>query len=212
MASSDQEIEVKFCVRDLTALQARLRHLGAREIMPRTLEVNLRFDLPDGSLHRAQQVLRLRQSDSARLTYKGNSRVQDGVTMRQEIELVVSDFRSAQKLLEALGYQVYILYEKYRVIYELPALKDPRSSNSQVMIDELPFGNFIEIEAAQADEIHVLSSLLGLHWDARINESYLSLFEHLRSRIKLDFRDLSFTNFAGIPPVTPTALGITPAD
>ena len=45
---NDQEIEVKFYVSDLEAIQAHLVQLGARLVQPRTLEVNLRYDTPGG--------------------------------------------------------------------------------------------------------------------------------------------------------------------
>jgi len=64
-----EEIEAKFYVQDLDKIAARLQQLGARRVQERTRELNLRFDLPDGSLGRSQRVLRLRQDTQARLTY-----------------------------------------------------------------------------------------------------------------------------------------------
>lgn len=68
------ETEIKFYVRNLKAVAARLENLSAQLIQPRVLETNLRFDLPDGSLRQQARVLRLRQDTAARLTYKGPSR------------------------------------------------------------------------------------------------------------------------------------------
>jgi inorganic triphosphatase YgiF len=57
----DQELEVKFYVRELAVVEARLTHLGAKLVQPHTHEFNLRFDTPDHKLALSFQVLRLRQ-------------------------------------------------------------------------------------------------------------------------------------------------------
>ena len=60
-------------------------------------------------------MLRLRRDSSVRLTYKGPGKTIDGVHLRKEIEFAASDFDAAQAFLEALGYQVQMIYEKYRI-------------------------------------------------------------------------------------------------
>jgi len=191
MVDSDQEIEVKFYVSDLPAIEARLLKMGARLLRPRCRELNLRFDTPSGDLKRAHRVLRLRRSDAVRLTYKGPTDTSQGVAARQEIELAVDDFEAAQKFLEALGYQVAVTYEKYRAAYEL--------ADAEILLDELPFGNFIEIEAPTPQAIRAAAQKLGLKWEARLTKSYLVLFERLRKELGFTFRDLTFANFAALP-------------
>ncbi len=203
MSTNGQEIEVKFYVRDLPAIEGRFNHLGARLIRPRVFEVNLRYDRPDGSLRREHRVLRLRQSDDVRLTYKGPGSVVDGAMSRQEIEFTVGDFETTKAFLEALDYQIIAMYEKYRTAYELGAV--------EVLLDELPCGNFVEIEGPDATSIHAAADRLGLDWEARIAESYLALFERLCKGRGFTFRELSFDNFRGIR-VTAADLGIHPAD
>ncbi len=95
MAQNNQEIEVKFYITDLPALAQRLEGLGAHLVHGRTHEINLRFDTPQGDLLRQYQVLRLRQDNKARLTYKGPAQTLEGARARQEIEFTVSDFSSA---------------------------------------------------------------------------------------------------------------------
>jgi len=70
MNTNNQEIEVKFLISDLPALLEKLENLGAVELRPRVLEVNLRFDTHDRKLSDRAQVLRLRQDDQAILTFK----------------------------------------------------------------------------------------------------------------------------------------------
>ncbi|MEN6298855.1 MAG: class IV adenylate cyclase, partial [Anaerolineaceae bacterium] len=166
------------------------KQLNATLIQPRTHEINLRFDTPDQSLSRSYQVLRLRQDQEARLTYKGPGEVLEGVRIRREIEFSVSDFRSAQSFLEALGYQVIFMYEKYRSVYDF--------NDMLVMLDEMPVGYFLELEGANPEIILSTSQILGLRWETRILDSYTVLFDRVRQSCGLNIRDLSFDNFRGI--------------
>lgn len=182
-----QEVEVKFYVADLARVESRLQSLGARQTQPRLHEVNLRLDTPDLRLTKSLQVLRLRQDDQARVTYKGPGVDQGGVRIRREIEFVVSDFEAARHLFSALGYEVAMMYEKYRRVYDL--------DDVHVTLDEMPFGDFVEIEGPQPENILVASQRLGLNWERRILDSYTALFDQLRQALGFDFRDLSFDNF-----------------
>jgi adenylate cyclase class 2 len=203
MASNHQELEIKLYLLDLPAFQQKVESLGGLLVGPRLHEVNLRFDTPDGQLTRAYQVLRLRQDTAARLTYKGPGETIDGVHARQEIEFSVSDYQAARALLEALGYRVSLMYEKFRTTYNLGGL--------QVTLDEMPFGNFTEIEGPDGKLIHAAAEKLEVNWEARITESYTSLFEHLRQKVGFTFRDLSFDNFRD-RDISPEDLSVIPAD
>lgn len=203
MAKFDQEIEVKFYVKDLNALQGRLIALGGRVQAERVHEVNLRFDFSDGSLTRAGRVLRLRQDAHAVMTYKGPAQPGEEVSTRQEIEFQVSDFEAARRLIEALGYQVAVSYEKYRATYEL--------GDVLVTLDEMPFGSFVEIEGPGVEAIRTAATTLKLAWEARSTASYLALFNHLRSTSGLAAQNLTFDELRGVP-VTPEELGLSYAD
>ena len=203
MSDSGQEIEAKFYIQDLERIQKSLESLDASLIQPRVLEMNLRFDLPDASLRAERRVLRLRRDTEARLTYKGGNKNTRGVLSREEIEFVVEDFEKAKKFLEALGYQQIFYYEKYRTTYEL--------DKTLIMLDELPYGNFVEIEGETEETIRALSERLDLDWEATIERSYSALFEHVHKSMNLPFQDLSFANFAGIKADV-THLGVRVAD
>lgn len=203
MQINNQELEVKFYITDLNKLKSRLKTLRAKISQPRTYERNLRFDKPDGELLRSLQVLRLREDSSVRLTYKGPGQTLNGVHLRKEIEFTASDFDAAQAFLEALGYQVQMMYEKYRMVFELEGVL--------VTLDEMPFGDFVELEGPDAEHIYNANQKVGLNWDARILESYTSLFDGLRSTLNFSFRDLSFDNFKRLS-VTPDDLNVIPAD
>ena len=198
----DQELEVKFYVQDLASVERRLVALEARLVQPRTYEINLRFDTPTGDLARGLQVLRLRQDTAARLTYKGPAQARDGVRVRQEIEFVVEDFETARAFLEALGYRVSMLYEKFRTVYDI--------DDVHVTLDELPYGSFVEIEGPGAERIKAVNQHLGLDWTASVAESYVMLFDRLRRVMNLSFRDLAFENFQGLE-ITAESLNVRSA-
>jgi adenylate cyclase class 2 len=199
----DQELEVKFYVSDLAEVGRRLHALDAHLSQPRILEVNLRFDTPDGELGRQFRVLRLRQDAIARLTYKGPSSGLEGVRLRQEIEFEVSDFAAARAFLDALGYQVTMIYEKYRTAYDLDGV--------EVSLDELPYGTFVEVEGPDPAAIRQVTARLGLDWEAAVPASYTVLFDQFKAHHGHDMRDLSFANFAALH-VTPADLDVRPAD
>jgi len=198
-SKTDTELEVKFYQPGLAGLEVLLQGLGAQLVQPRTHEVNLRFDTADGELTKSLRVLRLRQDSAARVTYKGPGIVVGGVKMRQELEFTVSDFDTAQKLFEALGYHVAMMYEKYRATYAFEGVL--------VTLDEMPYGNFIEIEGPHSALIRAAADRLGLNWETRILDSYIALFDRLKAKMGLSFNDLSFANFAALA-VSAEALGV----
>jgi adenylate cyclase, class 2 len=203
MSTKSQETEVKFYVVHLDQVAVRLNELQARLVQARVLETNLRFDLPDGSLTSTGRVLRLRRDTQSRLTYKGAGQNKSGVLDRQEIEFVVEDGQKARQFLEALGYRKSMYYEKFRTTYEL--------DETLIMLDEMPYGSFLEIEGETVERIQALSARLHLNWNAAIPSSYTALFDNLRNKMGLSFQDISFENFRSIN-VTPADLNVRPAD
>jgi adenylate cyclase class 2 len=197
-----KELEVKFYLSRRAEMERKVSSMG-KVTAPRVLEVNLRFDTPNQALTTSGKVLRLRRDTRVRVTYKGSGISKGGANLRQELEFTVSDFDTAKDLFEALGYEVYIIYEKYRTTYQM--------DNLEVVLDELPMGDFLEIEGADPESIRRIASLLGLNWEARILDSYTVLFERLREKLGLHFRDLSFDNFKGMH-ISPDVMDIMIAD
>ncbi len=180
-----QEIEIKFLITDLLEFEKRIRDSGAVCHHARTHEMNFRFDTPDQRLTKNFQVLRLRQDQSVHLTYKGPADPSSEVSVRPEIEFEVSDLASARQFLEALGYQVTITYEKYRTTYRL--------ENTEIVLDELPYANFVEIEGADFVSIKRIANQLGLDWKQRIKLSYLAIFYQLKEKFHLSASNLLFS-------------------
>jgi adenylate cyclase class 2 len=200
--SEDTELEVKF---NLSGRQKMEERLAGKAVLraPRVHEVNLRLDTPDHALLYTGRLLRLRQDTRSRLTYKGPGSEQGGARLRQELEFTVSDFDTTLHLFEALGYTIVLMYEKYRTTYELGEV--------EVVVDETPIGDFLEIEGPDGKSIRQAANELGLDWEKRILDSYTMLFEHARASLGFKFRDMSFENFKALR-VTPEELGVSPGD
>jgi adenylate cyclase class 2 len=198
-----RELEVNLLVRDLTGIEKKLDSLGAELEQPRTHEINLRFDTARGELSRSATALRLRKDTAARLTYKGPSKEQDGVRVREEIEFVVDDFHAARAFLEALGFGIKLIYEKYRTVYLFKGV--------HVTLDELPYGNFIEIEGPEPNVIHDVCGELQLNWEKKIPDSYVMLFNRLQRVEGYGKRDLIFENYSNAD-IAEKILSLQPAD
>ena len=197
------EREIKFYIEDLKQIAERLRLCGANLGRPRILERNLRLDTKDNELARAGRLLRIRTDDKVSVTYKADARVEGGVIARTEIEFAADDDRMVRKLFEALGYRVTVTYEKYRSRYTL--------GDVVVVLDELPFGDFVEIEAPNNALIEGVSQMLGLDFSKGMAINYLGLFDIYKSNREVEFKDLTFKNFEGIT-VSPEDLKVQPAD
>ena len=78
------------------------------------------------------------------------------------------------------------------------------------MFDELPYGNFVEIEG-ELEMLRPIAEELQLDWDKAIPASYHALFERLCKSRGLTFRDLTFENFKEIK-VSPDDMMIEYAD
>lgn len=190
MATNYYETEVKFYVPDLQEIAMRIKDAGGVLTSPRVLETNLRFDEEDGSFEANSVVLRLRQDKRTRLTFKEGNRVaQQFGSTRFEAEVEVSDFDTMQVILEKLGYHVYWKYEKFRTTYQL--------HHTEIVLDELPFGNFVEVEGEDS-KIGEVIELLKLGSYQRYLISYSTLFSIATERMGLTFQDLTFANFEGI--------------
>jgi len=183
----NQEIEVKLHIANLDRIRSKIHSIQGELIRKRVLERNYRFDDIQKKLTKSFKVLRLRQDTAAYLTFKGPMTDEEGVKIRHEVEFKVDDFDAAYEFLLALGYKVFMIYEKYREVY--------KKDNTEICVDELPYGNFIEIEGRDPKSIHFLCDQLELDWNLRIPESYSSIFERLKKQKGLKIRDLTFDNF-----------------
>lgn len=167
------EIEVKMRLTDPAAIEARLESLGATR-RARLLETNVFLDRPDGSLRAADRGLRVRLEQELDrneaqvvITHKGPRRAGE-VKEREETELTCESLECAVALLEALGFQRGLSFEKRRDKWTL--------EDCEVCLDRMPrLGSFLEIEGPSRETVLRWRERLGLA-DARlIRESYATM-------------------------------------
>lgn len=153
------EIEKKFRLTEeqRTIVLERLPQIGATSIAEEFEENTL---YGGGSLEIGTSVLRLRRAgNKAVLTFKKRLGSVSPIKYRMEIETLVEDPDSLSEILEALGFRPVLVYEKQRQTWHL--------DNTEILIDKLPFGLFMEIEGSE-DDIHAIELKLGI--DGLLNE------------------------------------------
>ena len=187
------EIECKIYIAELEPLRIRLNETQATLIKPRVFEKNYRYENPAKTLSPNGIVLRLRQDQDIRITYKARlDSDTEGIVKRLELETSVGDFDTMDAILNYLGFSVYMIYEKYRTTYHFADIP-----NAEIVVDEMPYGHFIEVEGDPAAIERVIDRL-GLGGEKRIVESYTDLFDRIRDDNELSFANLTFENFTNI--------------
>jgi adenylate cyclase, class 2 len=182
------ETEVKFHLPDPPAVRTRLLSLGARSL-GRSHERNIRFENEAKGLRRAGNLLRLRRDRKSTLTYKcAPAQADPEFKQFTELEVDVSDFDTMRLILASLGFHPEQVYEKWRETLVI--------DNTTFCLDELPFGNFLEIEGPK-EHIRDFAGRLALEWGRRILLNYLEIFEIIRADQGLSFSDATFANVTG---------------
>jgi adenylate cyclase class 2 len=178
-----KEVEIKFAVSDVAALQEKLRALGFRLQTPRSREVNTLYDTAKFHLRNSGQLLRLRQyGPNWTLTHK--DRGQAGIhKVRLETETQVADGKQMHNILLALGYQPSFRYEKFRAEWS--------DGRGHVVIDETPIGNLAEIEGPP-EWIDGTAERLGLTRQQYITKNYAELFQDWKRRSGSGAQEMTF--------------------
>lgn len=148
------EIEKKYRLEpeQVEPLRRRLKESGAEGDGTAEFEENVIYTGP--GLDPARRVLRLRRKGArAVFTFKERDLSGSSIKRQREEETEVSDAGALASILEALGYRPALVYEKRRETWHV--------AGAEVVIDELPFGLFVEIEGEEA-RILEAEKLLGL--------------------------------------------------
>lgn len=194
---NDLETEIKFYIPEPTGLRNRILSENGLS-KGRLFEKNLLFDTPDAELRKKGILLRLRLDRTCTLTVKTATDTLDTeFKILREIETGIEDFETASQALHALGFTRTTPYEKYRETFHL--------RNVEICLDEMPFGNFVELEGKKED-IREVAQLLGLDGSLGITSSYRTLFERLAHHHGYSFSEITFKAFSGIPADVPAIL------
>lgn len=134
------EIEKKYRIaeEDRDRLAKALAELGA-EFVGREFEENIIFS--NAALREDEAVVRIRKTESrSLLTYKRRVESEFDVKKQIEHEVQISDAEVTASILNELGLRPHLIYEKYRDTWKLRSV--------EIVLDELPFGLFMEIEGS----------------------------------------------------------------
>lgn len=106
------------------------------------------------TLNLDRTALRLRRvGKKATLTYKERFPTSSSIKHQREDETGVDDPNAMAAILDALGFTPALVYEKRRATWRL--------GKSEIVVDELPFGLFMEIEGEESD-IKSIERKLGI--------------------------------------------------
>ena len=146
------------------AIEKRLRGLGYK---PRQVEFEENTIYRGGNLEFGKRAMRIRRvNDEAILTFKQRLPTNSPIKHQQESETRVSDAAATHEILLALGFGPALIYEKRRTRWDV--------GKAKLVIDELPFGLFMEIEASELDIKRIEKLIDGGKLPA-VHETYPSL-------------------------------------
>ncbi len=181
--ASNRETEIKFRVADLRALARKLRRTGFRIVTPRTHEMNTLYDLAGEVLRGRKELLRIRKYGSQwTVAHKSKGKI-GRHNSRTELETGVSEGRTMDKILRALGYAPSFRYEKFR--------SEWTDGKGHVVVDETPVGNFCEIEGTPR-WIDATAKKLGVTAADYITKNYAGLFLDWKARAKSTAEEMTF--------------------
>ena len=141
----------------------------AAEFIGEEFEVNSIYG--GGVLKEKKAALRVRKiGEKTILTFK--QRIENEFAIKQQIEFEteVTNAEQIEKIIENLGFQVGLIYEKRRKTWKF--------KNVEIVLDELPFGLFMEIEGKMTD-IALVEMLLEADNFEVEHETYPSLTKNL---------------------------------
>ncbi|MDD5750073.1 MAG: class IV adenylate cyclase [Candidatus Pacebacteria bacterium] len=168
MAENNREIEVKFKVESRQQMQEKINGLGT-VYEGQAFERTVLFDTPEDALREQGRFLRVRSGFKNVITLKTKIANPD-FKEREEIELEISDLPKMEIILRALGFSKARIMEKRRKKWSL--------GEAEITLDELPFGDYLEIEAAEA-RIREIAAKLGLDFNDKITHSYWGLWREI---------------------------------
>ena len=147
------EVEKKFRLtkRQRDAILRRLPEIGAT-LKGEEFEENILYS--GGDLRIGSSILRLRRVDgNATLTYKQRLPSLAEIKHQREEETGITDPEAMAAILDALGFTPSLVYEKRRQTWVL--------GKTEIVVDVLPFGLFMEIEG-RPSSIKAVERKLGL--------------------------------------------------
>jgi adenylate cyclase class 2 len=180
---ANHEVEIKFLVDDIGALEQKLQDTGFRLVTPRTHELNTLYDFPDQTLRSRRELLRLRRyGERWIVTHKAKGKSGPHKS-RIETETEVADGEAMAAIFGSLGLQPSFRYEKFR--------SEWTDGTGHVVVDETPVGNFSEIEGPP-DWIDATAERLGVAREQYLTTNYAQMFFDWKKRTGSAAEEMTF--------------------
>ncbi|MFN2578662.1 MAG: class IV adenylate cyclase [Pyrinomonadaceae bacterium] len=167
------EIEKKYRLtkEQRRAIERRMRDMS---LAPAELEHEENTIYRGGPLDQPGRALRLRRVNGcAYLTFKRRLPGRSPIKHQEEYEVAIADPDGLESILKSLQFTPGLVYEKRRTPWQV--------GEARVVIDELPFGLFMEIEAP-VSEIKRVEKLLGAEKIPGVMDTYPSLTRALGTK------------------------------
>ncbi len=185
------EIEKKYrlSLKDRRGIEKHLRALGSQ---PKPLEHEENTIYRGGNLGFGLRALRLRRvNGEAILTFKERIASRSPIKHQKENETRVESAKATDAILRGIGFTPALVYEKRRTRWDV--------GKAKVVIDELPYGLFMEIEAP-VKEIRRVEKLIAAERLPVVFETYPAMTAKIgkknrkgiiEARFALDVRSLT---------------------
>jgi len=164
------EIEKKYrlSLKDRRAIETHLRALGSK---PKPLEHEENTIYCGGDLGFGLRALRLRRvNGEAILTLKERIPTDSPIKHQNENETRVKNADATDAILRGIGFEPALVYEKRRTRWDV--------GRAKVVIDELPYGLFMEIEASER-EIKRVEKLIAAENLQAVTDTYPAMTAQL---------------------------------
>jgi len=182
-----KEIELKFEIDESNLIRKKLKEERAKFI-GKAFEKTVRFDTKNGDLQKEGKFLRVRTGFENVITFKKKiNKVDKDFKEREEIEIEISNPKEMEMILAELGFTKKWIMEKYREKWQWGSV--------EIVIDKLPFGNFIEIEGSKKAIQKAAAKLLGLCLADGITATYWGLWEDYRKKRDIKDENIIFKKY-----------------
>ncbi len=177
----NKEIEVKFALKNALKIRKILKRNKAK-FKGRAFERTVRFDSKDKKLEKSGKFLRIRTGFEKTITFKKKIENKN-FKERIEIELEIDDEKKMAEILKNLGFNKILIMEKFREKWTL--------LDTEIVIDKLPMGLFIEIEGGEK-AINKMIKLLELDSEKRILVTYWDIWKNFARKNKIKNQNIIF--------------------
>jgi len=159
------EIELKFEIENYEEIVGKI--LDNADFENSAYELTVMYDEGE-KLFEKDARLRLRKiidtkskKEKTEMSYK-KPKTREGVKIEEEYEIIVSDFKETEEILNNIGFEKVSSYERIRDTF--------KSDDVKITIDSFPFGDYLEIEGGM-EEIKKIAGLLNLDMSRNITKS-----------------------------------------